>query len=116
MKRLFVVTRTRGKAWDSTKAMRSQEQWPEHATFMDELANNRFVVLGGPLGDEDKTLLVVDAADESEIRSTLARDPWSNSGMLEVESIQLWTVLLQAGPVIRAVPSPEESFGSDARA
>jgi uncharacterized protein YciI len=116
MKRLFVVTRIRGKAWDSSKEMRSQEQWPEHATFMDELATNRFVVLGGPLGDEGNILLVVDAADESEIRSTLERDPWSKSGILEVQSIQLWTVLLQAGPVIHSMPSPKGNFGSDARA
>ncbi len=75
---------------------------------MDELATNRFVILGGPLGDEGKTLLVVDAADETEIRVTLARDPWSKSGHLELQSIQLWTVLLQAGPVIHAVPSPGE--------
>jgi uncharacterized protein YciI len=106
VKRLFVVTRIRGKAWNATKAMRSQEQWPEHASFMDELATNRFVVLGGPLDDGEKTLLIIDAADENEIRSTLARDPWSKSGMLDVQSIQLWTVLLQAGPVIRAMPSP----------
>ena len=105
MKRLFVVTRIRGKAWDSTKPMRSQEQWPEHASFMDDLATNRFVVLGGPLGDGDKILLVVDAGDEGEIRSTLARDPWSKWGLLDLESIQLWTVLLQAGPAIHAMPS-----------
>src|SRR3979409_1018933 len=116
MKRLFVVTRIRGKAWDSTKPMRSQEQWPEHATFMDELATNRFVVLGGPLDEGEQTLLIVDAADENEIRSILARDPWSKSGMLDVQSIQLWTVLLQAGPVIRAMPSPQKHFGSGTRA
>ncbi len=75
---------------------------------MDELATNRFVILGGPLGDEGKTLLIVDAADEGEIRSTLARDPWNKSGLLEVQSIQLWTVLLQAGPAIRAMPSPAQ--------
>jgi uncharacterized protein YciI len=108
MKRLFVVTRIRGNAWDSTKAMRSQARWPEHATFMDELASNRFVILGGPLGDEGNILLVVDAADENEIRSTLTRDPWSTLGILEIQSIQLWTVLLQAGPVIRAMPSPRQ--------
>jgi uncharacterized protein len=107
MKRLFVVTRIRGNAWDSSKPMRSQSDWAEHATFMDDLATNAFVLLGGPLGDEDKTLLVVDAADENEIRSTLARDPWSKSDLLAVESIQLWTVLLQGGPVIRAMPEPE---------
>ncbi len=116
MKRLFVVTRIRGKTWDSTKSMNAQVQWPEHATFMDDLATNRFVMLGGPLGDEGNILLVVDAADEGEIRSTLARDPWSKLSILEVQSIQLWTVLLQAGPPIRAMPSPRENFGSDARA
>jgi hypothetical protein len=116
MKRLFVVTRIRGEAWDPTKPMNAQVQWPEHATFMDDLANNRFVMLGGPLGDGNNVLLVVDAASESEIRLTLARDPWSKLGILEVQSIQLWTVLLQAGPVIRAMPSPRETFGSDARA
>jgi uncharacterized protein YciI len=104
MKRLFVATRTRGKAWNSTKPMNAQVQWAEHAAFMDELADNRFVILGGPLGDGDKTLLVVDAGDEGEIRTTLARDPWSKLGILEVESIQLWTVLLQAGPAIHAMP------------
>lgn len=114
MKRLFVVTRIKGKAWDPAKPMRSQAQWPEHATFMDDLATDRFVMLGGPLGDENKILLVVDAADENEIRSTLADDPWSKSGALEVESIQLWTVLLQAGPAIHAMPSPRKISGSDA--
>ena len=52
MKTLFVVKRIRGKAWDSTKPLRSQARWYEHAAFMDELAANRFVVLGGPLGDD----------------------------------------------------------------
>lgn len=109
MKRLFVVTRGRGPAWDSTKPMRSQTQWSEHAVFMEELADNRFIILGGPLGDGENTLLVVDAADEPEIRSTLARDPWSRLGLLEIQSIQLWTVLLQAGPAIRAMPSPKDA-------
>ena len=112
MKRLFVVTRIRGTAWDPIKPMRSQAQWPEHALFMDDLATNRFVMLGGPLGDGEKTLLVVDATDEVEIRSTLARDPWSKAGILEVQSIELWTVLLQAGPAIRAMPDPKENLGS----
>ena len=54
-------------------------------------------MLGGPIGDEGNILLLADAADESEIRSTLARDPWSQSGILEVSTIQRWTILLQAG-------------------
>lgn len=114
MKKLFAVTRVRGRAWDSTKPMRAQTGWAEHAMFMDDLATNRFVMLGGPIGDETKTLLIVDAADEGEIDRTFVGDPWSKSGHLEMESIQLWTVLLQAGPVIHAMPSPRKNL--DARA
>jgi len=33
MKQLFVVTRTRGRAWDASKPMNQQEQWTEHAAF-----------------------------------------------------------------------------------
>jgi hypothetical protein len=33
--------------------MREQEGWPEHADFMNELAASGFIVLGGPLGDEE---------------------------------------------------------------
>ena len=72
---LFAVTRIKGQAWDADKPLRSQHQWPEHATFMERLASDVFVVLGGPLGDGDKVLLVIDAADENEIQSTLARNP-----------------------------------------
>ena len=113
MKKLFVVTRTRGRGWDSAKPMNSQKGWSEHAMFMDDLANNRFVILGGPLGDAGKVLLVVDAADENEIRSTLAGDPWSKSAMLEVQSIEPWTVLLQAGPAIRVMPPPRKISAFD---
>ena len=107
MKSLFVVTRVRGKAWKPTKPMNAQEQWPEHAAFMDGLATDRFIILGGPLGNGN-TLLVVDAANEGEIRTTLARDPWSKLGLLELDSIQPWTVLLQAGPAIRVMPAASE--------
>jgi hypothetical protein len=33
MKQLFVVTETRGLAWDASKLMNQQEQWTEHAAF-----------------------------------------------------------------------------------
>jgi len=96
MRALFAVVRTRGEAWDAAKPMRSQQQWSEHAVFMDNLAAQGFVVLGGPLGETGDFLFAVKATDESEIRTTLQQDPWSKSGMLEVKSIQPWTILLQS--------------------
>jgi len=55
---------------------------------MNRLAADGFVLLGGPLSDTDDFLLIVDAADANEINATLARDPWTQSGMLEVKDIQ----------------------------
>jgi hypothetical protein len=33
--------------------MREQDCWDEHATFMDALADEGSVILGGPLGEGD---------------------------------------------------------------
>ena len=96
MKQLFAVTETHGPAWDASKPMNGQDQWTEHATFMNRLAADGFVVLGGPLGDSGGVLLIIDAADANEINATLARDRWIQSGMLEIKDIQLWTILLEA--------------------
>jgi len=76
--------------------MRAQAQWAEHATFMNALAAEGFVVLGGPLGAGDEVLLVVDAAREDDVRRRLAADPWSGCGLLEIKSIEPWTILLDS--------------------
>ena len=97
MRNLFAVVRTRGPAWDAAQPMRTQRAWAEHAAFMDNLAADGFVVMGGPVGyDEHDFLFAVKAADEREIRSTLERDPWSQSRQLELRSIQPWIILLES--------------------
>ena len=87
------MRRRRGPAWNAALTLREQAGWGAHATFMNALAAEGFVVLGGPLGDGD-TLLIVDAADEDTIAKRLANDPWSLTGLLEIASIQPWTILL----------------------
>jgi hypothetical protein len=53
----MAVRRVRGPAWDAAIPMRAQAQWAEHADFMNALAAEGFVVLGGPLGSGDEVLL-----------------------------------------------------------
>jgi uncharacterized protein YciI len=96
MRNLFAVTRTRGRAWDPRKHMRSQAEWEEHAAFMDNLAAGGFVLLGGPLLGSSDILLVIDAADESAVNAALADDPWSRSGILETKNVRTWQILLEA--------------------
>lgn len=94
----FAVRRVRGPAWKVSLAMRAQAQWAEHAAFMNALASEGFVVLGGPLGSGEEVLLVVDAADEAAVRARLAADPWSRSGLLEMKSVEPWAILLDSRP------------------
>jgi hypothetical protein len=65
---------------------------------MDALAEDGFVVLGGPLGEVDTgpVLLVVRAESEEAIRERLAADPWPED-LLTIESIEPWSVWLRSG-------------------
>lgn len=90
----FAVTREHGAAWDDARSLREQDGWAEHAAFMDALADETFVVLGGPVGDGAKTLLLVDAESEDAVRARLAADPWTPMGLLRIASIERWEILL----------------------
>jgi uncharacterized protein YciI len=62
---------------------------------MDALAEEGFVVLGGPLGDGGSFLLVIKAESEDVIRARLAADPWTPMRLLRVASIEPWQILLR---------------------
>lgn len=91
----FVVLRRAGSGWARGRAVEAQAGWDEHAAFMDGLVRSGFVVLGGPLADEQRVVLAVEASSEDEVRARLAEDPWSGSA-LEVVSIDAWTIRLDA--------------------
>jgi len=93
----YLVERERGPAWDHSRRRREQAGWDEHAAFMDALAEEGVVLLGGPVGEGDgeNALLVVDVESEAVIRARLADDPWA-SGMLTIVSVQPWSVWLRA--------------------
>jgi uncharacterized protein YciI len=77
--------------------MREQQGWDGHAAFMDGLAAEGFIVLGGPIGDGSRFMHVVDAADEEEIRGRLGDDPWERSGQVRTVTVEPWKILLRAG-------------------
>ena len=90
----FAVTRERGEDWDASLSMRQQQKWDEHAVFMNALADEGFVVLGGPLDDGEKILLIINAKSEMEIADRLADDPWTSMGLLRIAKIERWEILL----------------------
>ncbi len=92
----FVVRRVRGPAWNAAVPMRAQALWAEHAAFMNALAADGFVVLGGPVGTGEEVMLIVDSPSEQAIRARLAADPWTESGLLELARVEPWTILLDS--------------------
>jgi hypothetical protein len=87
-----IVTRS-GPEWLPGRPLEEQTGWDEHAAFMDGLVADGFIVLGGPLADEERVVHAIDAASEEEIRATLARDPWSGSHLV-VDVVEEWTIRL----------------------
>jgi uncharacterized protein len=93
----YAVLRERGENWNARVPMRQQEQWEEHAAFMDALADDGFVVLGGPLGDGEKIFLLIIAAESQQaIESRIADDPWTPLRLLRTVSVERWEILLHA--------------------
>jgi uncharacterized protein YciI len=96
--KIFAVIRTRGSAWQLSFTLEQQPGWNVHAAFMDALASEGFVLLGGPLEGTPDVLLIVRAASPEEIAARLEDDPWTASGLLRVARINPWTVRLGALP------------------
>ena len=81
--------------------MRDQDEWAAHAEFMDALAVQGAIVLGGPVGAGDRRFLHIFEADSADAVVThLAGDPWTAAAVLETESVEPWQVLLRA-PALR---------------
>jgi uncharacterized protein YciI len=95
---VYVVTLEKGPTWDDARGRREQDGWDEHAAFMDRLVDEGFVLLGGPLGDGERVLLVVEAADEAELRARLAEDPWEPMGLLRTGQVEPWSLWLDGRP------------------
>jgi uncharacterized protein YciI len=100
----LIVRRARGPAWNPAVPMRSQPRWAEHAAFMNGLAAEGFIVLGGPLGTGkllagEEVLLIINATREAAVRARFDADPWTKSGQLIITRVEPWTVLLRADRV-----------------
>ena len=61
---------------------------------MNELVEDGFVLLGGPLEGDREVLHIISAASKEEIERRLADDPWTPNGMLTTVSVERWTILL----------------------
>lgn len=67
----IAIVRERGPAWDPSLPMRKQKGWKDHAEFMDALAAEGFVVLGGPWGEGERRFPLTPSPATSNATSSL---------------------------------------------
>ena len=100
MKNTFIAISSAGPNRDPSKGTREQPFWDEHAAFIDQLVDEGFILMGGPLVDEVEmpqgALLIVSAEDENEVRNKLKNDPWFEKGILKLESVKRWQIFIDA--------------------
>jgi uncharacterized protein YciI len=94
MKNLFLAISSAGLNRDFSKDTREQSFWDKHAKFIDQLVDDGFILMGGPLVDEGGSLLIVNAEDENEVREKLKNDPWAKHGILKLESVKRWQIFI----------------------
>jgi uncharacterized protein YciI len=95
----YAVIREAGPAW-LAGGIAAQPGVPDHAAFMNDLADANFVLFAGPLAGTEtgrlRVLLIVNADTEDEIRHRLARDPWAQADRLTITSIEPWSLIVGA--------------------
>ena len=90
---MFLVLLRRTGEYDLARPLEEQSGWEAHADFMDELVEDGFLVLGGPLADEVRVAHAVEEETEDAVRATLMRDPWSGTHLV-VDAVEPWTIRL----------------------
>jgi uncharacterized protein YciI len=70
-----------------------QSGWRAHAQFMNALAAEGLILVGGPLEGTGDTLLIFRAENEEEIRRRLADDSWGED-MLKISRLASWCLRL----------------------
>src|SRR5882762_8657294 len=96
MRNAFVMISSAGPNRDLSKGTREQPFLDEHAAFIDRLAAEGFILMGGPLVDEGGSLLIFNAEDENEVRQKMKNDPWLERGILKLEHTKRWQIFIDA--------------------
>jgi uncharacterized protein YciI len=95
----YAVIREAGPSW-TEGGIAAQAGVADHAAFMNDLADEGFVLFAGPLaGTENgrlRALLIVEAEHDDEIRRRLAADPWVRTDRLVITSIEPWNLIVGA--------------------
>ena len=97
---LFAITREAGPSWADGKGAFEQPAVNDHVAFMNNLADEGFVLFAGPLAgsehDRIRVLLIAEAGSEADIHRRLADDPWARTQLVTTSVVEPWNLLVGA--------------------
>lgn len=96
MKKAIVVFRHPGSKWDSSKPVREQPLWDDHARFMDSLFNGGHIILAGPFVDASGAMVILASGSVEEAQTMLRNDPWALLDILVTGEVKEWMIFLDA--------------------
>jgi hypothetical protein len=89
---IFLVVLSRsGPQWAPELPLKEQSNFLAHASFIDQLVDSGFIVMGGPLADEHRVVYAVLAESQDAVHATLMRDPWIGTHLL-IDSVEPWKI------------------------
>jgi len=94
MSQFYLASSVAGPNRDLTKGSREQSYWDQHAEFIDQLVDEGFIVMGGPIAGEGGALLIVKSDSEAAVRQRLRNDPWTTHGILKLVNVQRWEIFI----------------------
>jgi uncharacterized protein YciI len=100
MSHIFVVNRVAGSGWDPGKTMTHQKDWSEHADVMNQMHDDGFVLLAGPVANAEhfESMMIVRGESEGDVRARFAVDPWVIQDISRIVRVTAWTVRLGTLP------------------
>jgi uncharacterized protein YciI len=85
----FAVELVYGENRDERLAVR-----PKHREYLSSLAERGVLLASGPYADDTGALLVYEAADEAELKSVIAADPYTSAHVIAETRVHEWKTLL----------------------
>jgi len=86
-----------GPNWDSSRGVREQQFWDDHARFVDDLFERGVIMLAGPFApDGTGALVILNVETVDEARAIYADDPWAHQQILLPVEAKEWTIFLDA--------------------
>jgi uncharacterized protein YciI len=96
----YAVYREAGPGWSEGLGALEQPGVYDHSAFMNQLAEQGFVLFAGPLAGSEaariRVLLIASADGEAEIHRRLADDPWVHTQRLETTAVETCNLFVGA--------------------